>query len=128
MLGPRDDGFEIEIANNPALRFRDPKGILLRRMFTKPWQTCFDGSRLKLSCHHPRRHSGVVDFDNRRQVRLNSIADNQIHGFRFLIGLRVAAGELMDACVELAWAVAAGLEMGNANVGDGKADGVPDAL
>jgi len=40
----------------------------------------------------------------------------------------VAAGELMDACVELAGPVAAGLEMGNANVGDGKADGVPDAL
>ena len=34
----------------------------------------------------------------------------------------------MDACVELAGAVAAGLETGNANVGDGKADGVPDAL
>ena len=45
-----------------------------------------------------------------------------------MIGLRVAAGELMDAWVELAGAVAAGLEMGNANVGDGKADGVPDAL
>ena len=34
----------------------------------------------------------------------------------------------MDACVELAGAVAAGLETRNANVGDGKADGVPDAL
>ena len=33
----------------------------------------------------------------------------------------------MDACVELAGAVAARLEMGNANVGDGKADGVADA-
>ena len=45
-----------------------------------------------------------------------------------MIGLRVAAGELVDACVELAGAVAAGLEMGNANVGDGKTDGVPAAL
>jgi hypothetical protein len=34
----------------------------------------------------------------------------------------------MDAWVELAGAVAAGLEMGNANVGDAKADGVADAL
>ena len=45
-----------------------------------------------------------------------------------MIGLRVAAGEFMDACVELAGAVAAGLEIGNANAGDGKADGVPNAL
>jgi hypothetical protein len=45
-----------------------------------------------------------------------------------LIGLRVAAGELIDACVELAGALIAGLDTGNANVGDGKGDGVPDAL
>ena len=34
----------------------------------------------------------------------------------------------MDACVELTAAVAAGVEMGNANVGDEKAEGVLDAL
>jgi hypothetical protein len=44
------------------------------------------------------------------------------------MGLRVALGELVDAWVELAGTVAAGLEMGNANAGDGKADVVPDAL
>ena len=95
-------------------------------MFAEPWQPRFDRRWLELGCHHACRHSGVVNLDNRRQISFNSIADNQIHGFRFLWGLRVAAGELVGATVEFATAVPAGLETGNANVGPGETDGVTD--
>ena len=40
----------------------------------------------------------------------------------------MTAGELVGASVGLGCAVAAGLEIGNANVGDTEADGVTDAV
>ena len=46
----------------------------------------------------------------------------------FLIGLRVAAGELVGASVELGGVVATGLGTGNANVGDSEAETVADRL
>ena len=124
----REESLEIKPANNAAIRLRDPEGILLWRMFPEPLQTRFDRGRLKLRCHHSRRHSGVVNLDNRRQVNLSSIADDQIHGFRFLCGLRLAAGELVAVPGEPAGVVAAGLVTGNANVGDGKAEPAGDAV
>ena len=45
-----------------------------------------------------------------------------------MTGLRVAAGELVGVSVELVGVVAVGPAMGNANVGDGKADDVPGAV
>jgi hypothetical protein len=48
-----------------------------------------------------------------------------VQGFRFLTGVRVATGELVCLRVEL---VGEELGIGNANVGDGAADDVPDAL
>ena len=120
--------FEIEPANHATVRFCDPEWIFVRRMFAKPWQTRFDGGRLKLGRHHAGRDSGVVNFDDGRQVRLNSIANDQIHGFRFFVGLRLTAGELVGVSVELVSAVATGLAMGNANVGDTEAGGVADAV
>ena len=62
------------------------------------------------------------------KISLNSIADIYLHDFRLLRGLRDAAGELAGACVEPTDGVAAGLETGNANVGDSEGDGVPDAV
>jgi hypothetical protein len=47
---------------------------------------------------------------------------------RFLIGLRVAAGDLVGSSVELGGVVATGLEIGNANVGDAEAEAVADIL
>ena len=47
---------------------------------------------------------------------------------RFLIGLRLAAGELEGAGVESGEVVATGLGTGKANVGDGEAETVPDTL
>ena len=44
------------------------------------------------------------------------------------MGLRAAAGELVGLTVELVGAVATGLAMGKANVGDGKADPVNDVV
>ena len=87
-------------------------------MIAEPRQTRFDRGRLKLGRHHARRHSGVVNLNDRRQIGLNSVAKDQIHGFRFFVGLRLTAGELVGASVGLVCAVAAGLAMGNANVGD----------
>ena len=46
----------------------------------------------------------------------------------FLIGLRVAAGELVGASVELGRVGAPGLGTGNANFGDGEAETVADTL
>ena len=97
-------------------------------MIAEPRQTRFDGGRLKLGCHHASRHSGVVNFDDRRQIGLNSIPDDPIHGFRFFVGLRLTAGELVGVCVRFVCAVATGLAMGNANAGDTEADGVADAV
>ena len=97
-------------------------------MIAEPWQTRFDGGRLKLSCHHAGRHSSVVNFDDCRQIGLNSIPDDPIHGFRFFVGLRLTAGELVGVCVRFVCAVATGLTMGNANAGDTEADGVADAV
>jgi len=45
-----------------------------------------------------------------------------------LCGLRVATGELVGVSVEPIGVLAAGLVTGNANVGDGKADPVGDAV
>ena len=45
-----------------------------------------------------------------------------------MIGLRVAAGELVGASVELDGVVATGLGTGNANVGDVEAETVADTL
>ena len=97
-------------------------------MTAEPRQTRFDGGGLKLGCHHAGRHSGVVNFDDRRQIGLNSIPDDPIHGFRFFVGLRLTAGELVGVSVRFVCAVATGLAMGNANVGDTEADGVADAI
>src|SRR5437762_1798907 len=47
-----------------------------------------------------------------------------VHGLRFLIGLRVTAGDLV--CLESVGVVPAGLGTGNANVGDGDAEFVAD--
>ena len=47
---------------------------------------------------------------------------------RFLIGLRLAAGEVVGASVELAGVVANGLGIGNANVGDSEPEAVADTL
>lgn len=47
---------------------------------------------------------------------------------RFLIGLRLAAGELVGASVELDGVVANGLGIGNANVGDAESEAVADTL
>ena len=91
-------------------------------MIAEPRQTRFDRGRLKLGRHHTRRHSGVVNLNDRRQIGLNSVAKDQIHGFRFFVGLRLTAGELVGASVGLVCAVATGLGTGNANVGDGRAD------
>ncbi len=91
-------------------------------MFAEPGQTRFDRGWLKLGCHHAGRHSGVVNFDDHRKIGLKSIANDQIHGFRFFGGLRLTAGELVGASVGLVCAVATGLGTGNANVGDGRAD------
>ena len=97
-------------------------------MIAEPRQTRFDRGRLKLGRHHTRRHSGVVNLNDRRQIGLNSVAKDQIHGFRFFVGLRLTAGELVGASVGLVCAVATGLPMGNANVGDSEPDGVVDAV
>jgi hypothetical protein len=51
-----------------------------------------------------------------------------IHGLRFLLGLRFAAGELVGASVELGVVVTTGLGMGNANVGDCEPEAVGDIL
>lgn len=50
-----------------------------------------------------------------------------IHGLRFLTGLRLTAGGLVAVGAELVGVVATGVAMGNANVGDGKADAGTDA-
>ena len=54
----------------------------------------------------------------------------RLHGLRFLLGLRVTDGELVGVGSESVAVVAAGLglAMGNANVGDAKADDVADAV
>ena len=97
-------------------------------MFAEPGQTRFDRGWLKLGCHHAGRHSGVVNFDDHRKIGLKSVANDQIHGFRFFGGLRLTAGELVGVRVRFVCAVATGLAMGNANVGDTEADGVADAV
>ena len=52
-----------------------------------------------------------------------------VQGLRFfLIGLRLAVGEGVGETVESGVAVATGLEMGNANVGDGEPEGFGDTL
>src|SRR5215471_12079057 len=53
-----------------------------------------------------------------------------VHGLRFLLGFRVADGELACEPFESFAAVAVGLElgMGNANAGVVNADDVPDAV
>ena len=93
-------------------------------MFSKPRQTRFDRGRLKLRCDYPRWHRRVVNFDNSRQVRLNSVADNKVHGLCFLLAACEAEGELFR--VELTGTVADGVAVGNAKVGDdeAEADGV----
>jgi hypothetical protein len=53
-----------------------------------------------------------------------------VHGLRFLVGLRVTAGDFIGAGFESVGMVATGLETGNANVGDADAEAVaaaPDA-
>jgi hypothetical protein len=97
-------------------------------MIAEPRQTRFYGGRLKLGCYHAGRHSSVVNFDDRREIGLNSIANDPIHGFRFLVGLRLTMGELVGVSVGLLCAFDAGLEIGNANVGDTEADGVANAV
>ena len=97
-------------------------------MFAEPRQTRFDGGRLKLRGHHAGRHSGVINLDDHRQICLNSVADDQIHGFRFFVGLRLTAGEFVGVSVGLSCAVANGLATGNANAGDTEADGPADAV
>jgi hypothetical protein len=49
-----------------------------------------------------------------------------IHGLRFLIGLRFAAGDFVGVGVEAVGVVATGLGTGKANVGDGEAGAVVD--
>jgi hypothetical protein len=52
-----------------------------------------------------------------------------IQGLRFfLVGLRLAVGEAVGKTVESGVAVATGLEMGNANAGDGELEGFGDTL
>src|SRR5436305_7777700 len=60
------------------------------------------------------------------QTRYTTYLAFRIHGFRFLTGLRFAAGELVGVGVELVRVVATGLAAGKANVDDGKADAVAD--
>jgi hypothetical protein len=55
--------------------------------------------------------------------KLDSAVRTRAHGFRFLIGLRVTAGDFVGVGVE---PVATGLGTGNANVGDGDAEAVAD--
>ena len=113
-------------------------------MFAEPRQSSFDGRWLEFGCHHVCRHSGVVNLNYSRQISLNSITDYHfvqgtvdtaskldsappvfdVHGLRFLIGLRVTAGDLV--CLESVGVVPAGLGTGNANVGDGDAEFVAD--
>ena len=45
-----------------------------------------------------------------------------------MIGLRLAAGEVVGASVELAGVVANGLGIGNANVGDAESEAVAETL
>ena len=61
-----------------------------------------------------------------RQARQATRLALSIHGFRFLTGLRLAAGELVGVGVELVGVVATGLAAGKANVDAGKADAVAD--
>src|SRR5437867_5199596 len=98
--------FEVEPANHAAVCFRDREWIFVRRMFAEPRQTRFDRGRLKLGCHHSSRHSGVANLDDRRQIGLNGIPDDQIHGFRFFVGLRLTACGLVAVHGVLACAVA----------------------
>jgi len=52
-----------------------------------------------------------------------------VHGLRFfLIGLRLAVGDAVSETVESGVAVAAGLGMGNANVGDAEVEGPAQTL
>src|SRR6266480_2323484 len=117
-------------------------------MLAEPRQTRLDRGRLKLGGDHASWYGGVVNVDYRRQITFDSVADDHflrdtashpqgkldsnagspIQGLRFLVGLRLAAGGLGAVSVELADAVAAGLAIGNANVGDGKTDVVGDAV
>lgn len=64
-----------------------------------------------------------------RQV-LTASARIRLHGLRFLLGLGVTDGELAGVRTESVAILAAGLglEMGNANAGDAKADDVVDAV
>ena len=64
----------------------------------------------------PTRASSTVELASRSQ------------GLRFLTGVRLAADELGGVTFELVGPVAVGVLTGNANVGDGEADGVTDAL
>src|SRR5947207_103248 len=113
-------------------------------MFAEPGQPSFDGGWLEFGRHHACRHGGVVNLNYGRQISLNSITDDHfvqgtvhtatkldsappvfdVHGLRFLIGLRVTAGDLVGVCVESVGVVPAG--RGNANVGDGDAEVVAD--
>jgi hypothetical protein len=54
----------------------------------------------------------------------------RVHGLCFLLGLRVADGELVGECIESIAVVAVGLGLGvgKANVGAANADDVADAL
>src|SRR5437764_11839172 len=56
----------------------------------------------------------------------SALPEFDVHGLRFLIGLRVTAGDLVGVCVEPAGVVPAGLATGNANVGEGDPEVVAD--
>src|SRR5437899_3367202 len=97
-------------------------------MLAQPIAPLRNCDRLKLCCGDSGRDCCVVNLSDRWQIRLNSVANDHIQGFRFLIWLRVMAGDLPGVGVKLAAAVATGLESGNANVGEIEADAVADAV
>jgi hypothetical protein len=61
-----------------------------------------------------------VQFHTASKPDKQSVFD--VQGLRFLIGLRVTAGDFVGASVESAEVVATGLGTGNANAGDGDAE------
>src|SRR4030095_171689 len=69
--------FEVQPANHAAVGFRHPDWILVRRMFAEPGQTRFDRGWLKLGRYHARRHSGIVNVDDSREIGFERGADEQ---------------------------------------------------
>jgi hypothetical protein len=66
-----------------------------------------------------------VQFHTASKLTAQPVFD--VHGLRFLIGLRVTVGDFVGVNVELVGVVAAGLGTGNANVGGGDAEVVADS-